>query len=178
MPDHESYKKILNLNRIRTDLKNNMIHWVIIYALNLILLGIPYALIYCGLWYWLRHWGVHAAFAVLGLILLHYLAKWGRRICTFARPLVGGRYTVVEDEIKYIEENAIKGMHLAWHGRHLRWEPIIEHALFLKEHGRLQVDRWELKDHDGGDKIYLVIPEYNPCKILLYYNADHYELKR
>jgi transcriptional regulator with XRE-family HTH domain len=48
-------------------------------------------------------------------------------------------------------------------------------ALFLKDHGKVLVDRWELKDHDGGDKIYLVIPEYNPRKILLYYNADHYE---
>jgi hypothetical protein len=175
MPDRESYKKILNHNRIQTDLRRKMIQRISVLSLHLFFWGIFYSVMYGAFWHLLRHWAVHVVFVALGLVLLLWLSKLGYRIYTFARPLVGGRYTVVEDEIEYMKENAITGMHLIWRGRYLRWEPALENALFLKDHGKVLVDRWELKDHDGGDKIYLVIPEYNPRKILLYYNADHYE---
>lgn len=177
MPDHESYKKILDHELIRAHLRSNMIHWIIVVALNFVLWGISYALLYYGLFYWLRRWVVHVIFGALGALLLWWLGKLAYRAYTFARPLIDGRYVVVEDKIEYLEENAIKGMHLTLRGRRLRWEPILENALFLKENGRLKVEPWELKDHDGGDKIYLVLSERSR-KIVLYYNADHYEWKR
>ncbi len=182
MQENEPIKKILDRERIHTHLKNKMISKCYILALLVFLSAATYALFYAGCYHLFIRWAVavHIVFAVVAVAACVPLGKRTAYIFMLARMVRGDRYLLIEDEIDYIEENGIKGMHLAYHAcsrlRKWRWEPIIEHALFFKQHGRMLIERYELKNHDGGDKVYLVVPENKPNRIILYYNADQYEL--
>ena len=182
MQEYDPIKKILNRERIHTHLKNKMISGCYMLALLAFLSLATWVLFYLTMYHWFARWTVfvHIVFIPLAVMILALLVKKLLPILALARMVKGDRYIVVEDEIDYLEENGIKGMHLAYHSvsriSKWRWEPIIEHAIVFKNKGRLLVERYQLKGHDRGDKVYLVLPEDRPDHIVLYFNANQYEL--
>jgi|GEM_PF-3075956 len=182
MPQQEPIKKILDRERIHIHLKNKMISKWYWFALLVFLSAATYALLYAASCWLFVRWiiVVHIVFGVIGVAVCAALVKSLLPILTLARMVKGDRYLLVEDEIDYLEENGIKGMHLVYHGlaklSKWRWEPILEHAIVFKKQGRLLVERYQLKGHSGGDKVYLVLPADKPDRVVLYYNADQYEL--
>lgn len=178
----EPIKKILDRERIHTQLKNKLISGCYWFALLAFLSAATYALLYAASCWLFVRWiiVVHIVFGLIGVAILAALVKNLLPILTLARMVKGDRYLLVEDEIDYLEENGIKGMHLVYHGlaKLSKWrrEPILEHAIVFKKQGRLLVERYQLKSHSGGDKVYLVLPADKPDRVVLYYNADQYEL--
>ena len=118
---------------------------------------------------------VHIVFLSIAAVLAIPFIKYLRPILTLAR-MRNGNYLLVEDEIDYINENVIKGMHLVMRGRSLRWEPILEHSLVFKSNGKLLVERHQLEGHRGGDKVYVVLTKHKPKRVILCYSAEQYEL--
>ena len=175
----EPTKKILDREHIHTRLKRKLIDQVIEFSCLFFLCAVFYALFYPVFYLWLRVYAiyVHIVFIAIGIAICVFLRPRLSRIFLLSRMLSAHRYLVVEDEIEFVEENAIKGMHFVLHGhRGLRWEPRIEHAIMFKMRGKHPFERYELENCDGGDKVYLVLPEHKPEKVVLCYLAEQYEL--
>ncbi len=176
MQEYEPIKKILDRERIRTDLKNRLLSKSYFLGGWTILLLVPYLLMYLAFYNVVENTIiVHIVFLTLLAVLAIPFVKHLRPILTLAR-MRNDNYLFVEDEIDFIKENVIKGMHLVLRSRSLRWEPILEHAIVFKTHGELLVERYQLEGHKGSDKVYVVLSRHKPERVILCYNAEQYEL--
>ena len=183
MRGHDMTQTILDRERIHTQLKNKMLDRIYAFLFRFFLFTLTYALFYTGFYFWLRTYAiyVHIAFIAIGVIICVVLWRRLPQIFMLSRMVREHRYLVVEDEIDYLEENAIKGVHWVFHPSafghsSLRREPRIEHSIIFKKHGRLLVEQHELKGYNKGDKVYLVLPEHKAEPVVLFYHARQYEL--
>ena len=198
MQKYDPIKKILDREKFCADLKYNVkAHG---YAMMLwFFLIVPfYALAYCAFCFWLSAYAifVHIVFIAIGVLVFVPLGKRLARILMLARMLKADRYVIKTDVLTGIGKQEKRGMHLTTGGvrRGLRWEPILEDALYfeahgrcavetaidnalsLKHRGRVLIEQNEFELFSGGDKFYLVLPADKPDRIVLCYNADRYEL--
>lgn len=176
MQEYEPIKKILDRERIRTDLKNRLLSKCYVLGGWTVLLLTLYLLLYLAFYNTVEKTIiVHIVFLSIAAVLAIPFVKHLRPILTLAR-MRNGNYLLVEDEIDFIKENVIKGMHLVMRSRSLRWEPILEHAIVFKTHGKLLLERHQLEGHKGGDKVYVVLSKHKPERAILCYNANQYKL--
>lgn len=176
MHEYEPIKKILDRERIRTDLKNKLLSKSYFLGGWTVLLLTLYLLLYLAFYNTVEKTIiVHIVFLSIAAVLAIPFVKHLRPILTLAR-MRNENYLLVEDEIDYINENVIKGMHLVMRSRSLRWEPIHEHAVVFKTHGKLLLERHQLEGYKGGDKVYVVLTKHKPERAILCYNTNQYKL--
>lgn len=194
----EPIKKILDREKIRADLKYNMKAQGYSLMLWVLLIAPFYALAYWAFSLWLSAYAifVHIVFIAIGVLVFVPLGKRLAGILMLARMLKANRYVIKTDVLTGIGKHEKRGMHLTTGGvgRGLRWEPILEDALYFEEHGRcavetvianalllkdrgrLLIEQDEFELCGGGDKFYLVLPDDRIDRVVLCYNAGHYEL--